>query len=222
MRIVGLVPAAGSARRLQPLPCSKEVYPVRGRPAMDYLVERMRAADCADLRVVTTPEKRDVIEHAQVLGATVIEGRPASVAASLRLGLEDAADADVILFGFPDTIWEPGDGFRTLLANLAGEDVALGVFPAEEPERSDVVVMEDGGRISRVQVKPEQPASELLWGCGVARAGALDGLAGYDEPGHYFDALARAGRLRGVRFRSYVDIGTRAALARVEGVGART
>jgi glucose-1-phosphate thymidylyltransferase len=223
MRIVGVIPAAGSASRLQPLPCSKEVYPVHGRPAMDYLVERMRAAVSADLRVVTTPEKQDVIAHARQLGATVVEGRPESVAASLRLGLQDVTEADVVLFGFPDTIWEPREGFRTLLASLAdGEDVVLGVFPTEEPERSDVVVMENSGRISAVEVKPEQPASDLIWGCGVARASALDGLVGYDEPGHYFDTLAHAGRLRGVRLRSFVDIGTPDALARVEGMGATT
>jgi glucose-1-phosphate thymidylyltransferase len=217
MTVVGVVPAAGSASRLQPLSCSKEVYPVRGRPVMDYLVERMRVAGCADLRVVTTPEKRDIIAHARRLGARVVEGRPRSVAASLRLGLEDVAAADVVLFGFPDTIWEPSEGFRTLLASLAGgEDVVLGVFPTVEPERSDVVVMEEEGMISAVQVKPERPASDLIWGCGVARARALDGMIAYDEPGHYFDALARAGRLRGTRLESFVDIGTPDALARVE------
>ena len=28
LEVVGLVPAAGMAKRLQPFPCSKEVYPV--------------------------------------------------------------------------------------------------------------------------------------------------------------------------------------------------
>ena len=42
-RIIGVVPAAGYARRLQPLDRSKEVLEVKGRPVLDYLLDRMRA-----------------------------------------------------------------------------------------------------------------------------------------------------------------------------------
>jgi glucose-1-phosphate thymidylyltransferase len=218
MGLVSVVPAAGSASRLQPLRCSKEVYPVRGRPVMDYLVERMRLAGCADLRVVTTPEKRDVAEHAEDLGARVIEGRPASVAASLSLGLAEVRLTDVVLLGFPDTIWEPREGFRMLLTNLADNvGVVLGLFRSRELERSDVVLIDETGTIASVQVKPERPGSNFIWGCAVARAGALHGLVDYEEPGHYFDTLARANQVRGVYLGGrYVDIGTRESLLRVE------
>ncbi|MCE3223914.1 MAG: putative Nucleotidyl transferase, possible Glucose-phosphate thymidylyltransferase, partial [Nitrospira sp.] len=53
--VVGLVPAAGLAKRLQPFPCSKEVYPVgfaidektgmsRPKVAAHYLLEKFKAA----------------------------------------------------------------------------------------------------------------------------------------------------------------------------------
>src|SRR5215211_2788599 len=89
--VVGVVPAAGHAVRLQPLPCSKEVLPVGGRPVLDYLVERMRVAPCDEVRVVTRPEKRDVAERARALGAHVVEGHPQSVADSLLLGMDGLA-----------------------------------------------------------------------------------------------------------------------------------
>ena len=60
MAIVGILPAAGYAVRLQPLECSKEMLEIGGRPVIDYLVERMRAGGCEELRVVTRPEKQDV------------------------------------------------------------------------------------------------------------------------------------------------------------------
>jgi UTP-glucose-1-phosphate uridylyltransferase len=60
MAIVGVIPAAGYATRLQPLPCSKEICVVGGKPVMDYLVEQMRIGGCSELRVITRPEKRDV------------------------------------------------------------------------------------------------------------------------------------------------------------------
>ena len=39
MAIVGVIPAAGHATRLQPLSGSKEVLAVDGKPVIDYLVQ---------------------------------------------------------------------------------------------------------------------------------------------------------------------------------------
>ena len=213
-RVVGVVPAAGFATRMQPQQGSKEVYPLAGRPAMDHLVERMRAAPCTELRVVTRADKRDVVEHARELGASVVEGRPKTVSESLALGIAELDPEDVVLFGFPDTLWEPLDGFALLLGALDCADVALGVFECAEPERSDVVVL-DGDRVVRVDVKPAEPASDSIWGCLAARAGALTGVDRYAEPGDFLSALAATGRVRGVAFGTeFVDIGTPVGLAR--------
>ena len=188
---------------------------VGGRPVVDYLVERMRVACCSELRVVTRPEKRDLAEHARRLGARVIEGYPPSVADSLLLALDGLAPDDTVVFGLPDSIWEPRDGFTALVGALDdAHDVVLGLFRSPEPERSDVVTLAPGGAVTAVDVKPARPRSDLVWGCGAARAGALGGLAGHEEPGRYFDALAKAGRVRGVDLGTeFVDIGTRASLS---------
>jgi glucose-1-phosphate thymidylyltransferase len=218
MRPVGIVPAAGSAERLQPLPCSKEVYPIGGRPVMDYVVERLRAADCRELRVVTRPDKADVIEHAQELGAEVVLGEPPTPAASVALGLRGLADSDVVLVGLPDTLWEPLDGYVQLLEHLGeNADAVLGVFESDEPERSDVVVLDKQGAVRRVHVKEIDPPGNLVWGCFAARVAALAGLERSPTPGHYFAGLAVAGTVRAVSFPGpMIDIGTPEALAAAE------
>jgi NDP-sugar pyrophosphorylase family protein len=209
--VVGVVPAAGTATRLRPAG-SKEVVPVGGRPVMDYLVQRLRAAPCDAIRVVTRPEKRDVAAHAEALGAAVVAGTPATVGESLALAIGDVAEHDRVLFGFPDTIWEPVDAFARLLEVVA--DVALGLFRCAELERSDVVVVE-GDIVREIHVKPSSPPSELIWGCAAARRSALDRLHRYAEPGHLFGELAREGRVRAVDFGTdFLDIGTPEALAR--------
>jgi NDP-sugar pyrophosphorylase family protein len=131
------------------------------------------------------------------------------------LGLQGADAGELVLLGFPDTIWEPVDGFTRLLRQLApGVDVVLGVFESEEPERSDVVTLA-GGRVASVEVKPVTPAGSLVWGCAAATAGALAALEGHGEPGHLFAELAGRGRVRAVRLRgAMIDVGTPAALAR--------
>jgi len=221
---VGIVPAAGHARRLQPLPCSKEMILVEGRPVIDRLLERMDAASCSEIRVVTRPDKPDVAEHARTRGATIVFARPATVSASLMAGLDGVGAETPVIFGFPDTLWDPVDGFVELLAALAaGAAVALGIFRAESPRRSDVVTMENE-YVTSIHVKPDEPPSELVWGCAATHAGVLAGVEGSAEAGAYFDALARRGLVVGVRLADpFVDIGTpesfRRAGARFNGEG---
>jgi NDP-sugar pyrophosphorylase family protein len=216
VRVVGVIPAAGFATRLGPLPGSKELLPVGGRPVLEYVHERMRLAPADEIRVVTRPEKADVVALARRLAAKVVEGRPASVSESVRLGLRTLAGDDVVLLGLPDSVWGPEDGFARLLAALGGTaEVALGCFRSEELERSDVVTVDEGGIVRAVQVKPAEPASDLIWGCAAVRAGALEGLARHAEPGFLFDELARDGVVRAIRLPGeFLDIGTPRALER--------
>lgn len=210
MAVVGLIPAAGLGTRLGLDAGSKELVEVGGRRVMDYLVERLRAVT-EEIVVVTRPDKHDVIQHSRSLGLRVVEGEPSSVSASLLLGL---GEADTVLFGFPDTIWEPVDGFVRLVDALAEADAVLGVFESEEPERSDVVAL-DGDRVEAVDVKPAEPRCNLIWGCAAARADALVGLDRHDQPGLLFHELAEEGRVRAVRFPGeMIDVGTPAALER--------
>jgi NDP-sugar pyrophosphorylase family protein len=195
---------------------------VGGRPVLEYLIERMLAAEPAEIRVVTRPEKRDVARHARRLGAHVIVGRPPSPAASVALGAAGLDSAEVVLLGFPDTIWEPPDGFRTLLAALdGGVDVVLGVFSWDEAERSQVVELQSDGTVTAVRVRPVPPSSDRVWGCAVLLAGSLAELERYGDLGLLFDALARRGRARGVFLSSqFADIGTRPSLERAGAKGA--
>ena len=180
---------------------------------MDFLLERMEIVPCAEIRVVTRPEKRDVQSHARARGALVVEARPSSVGASLRAGASGLDGARVAVFGFPDTLWEPVDGLARLVGRL-GDDVqaVLGIFRAAEAARSDVVEF-DGERVLAIEVKPERPRSDLVWGCAALRVRTLRALGG--EPGLALDRLARTGRVAGLRLEDpFVDIGTPEALAR--------
>lgn len=223
VRVVGIVPAAGRAERLQPLSGSKELLPVRGRPVLEHLLERLELGGAGEIRVVTRLDKRDLVDYASTKRLACILGSPPTVAASLALGLDGLAADDVVLFGFPDTLWEPLNGFARLRAAVeGGAEIALGIFRGAEPERSDVVVLDRSGRrVERIHVKDERPPTRLVWGCLAARAGALVGVASEDEPGHFLDRLAREGRVAAVDFGTeFLDVGTPEALAAVGGASA--
>ena len=214
--VVGVVPAAGRAERLQPLRGSKELVSVRGRPVIDYLLARLTMASPDAIRVVTRPEKADVIDYARSRGLTILLAEPRTVAESLATALVGLPPHAIVLFGFPDTLWAPPDGFVALRAVVEdGTEVALGVFNGRDPERSDVVVLDEAGtRVASIHVKEPNPPGRLVWGCLAARAGALDGVAAFAEPGHFLDGLARAGRVAAVDFGAeFFDVGTPEALA---------
>ena len=221
MEIVGVIPAAGHATRLQPISSSKEVYPIAGRPVMDFLVDRMRTGGATQLRVVTRPEKQDVVAHAEAIGAAVVLARPETVSESLLAGMSGVQPSDIVLIGFPDTLWEPKDGYRLLVeAVKEGSHVALGLFriePADLP-RSDVIVFDEAGRVIGIDVKPARPQSEWVWGCAAARAKTLADIASAEWPGAYFDRLCRLGlEVRGIEFSDvWLDIGTKDAIRRAE------
>ncbi len=211
MAIVGVVPAAGYAERLQPLDRSKELLEIAGRPIMDYVVERMRAVGSPEIRIVTRPEKHDVISYAERVGATVVLGHPKTINESLAAGLAGLAPDDIALLGFPDSLWEPMDGYRLLLdAVEQGADAALGLFDVSAGvPGSDCLTLDDSGNITEFHIKPEHPSSTWMWGCAAARVGALAGLAEVEWPSQHMDSLRRSGRLTGIPLSTaYVDIGT--------------
>jgi glucose-1-phosphate thymidylyltransferase len=216
VRLVGVLPAAGHAERLQPLDGSKELLEIRGRPVLDYAVERLRAADPDEIRIVIRPEKEDVAERARALELTVFEARPESLSESVLAGIAGLEDDDSVLLDLPDSIWEPVDGFSLLLAALTpGTDAVLATFHSPEPERGDVVEVDAEGRVRAVHVKSAEPPGNEVWGAVAARAGALGGLTRHGQPGELFDELAREGRVNAVRFPGeFLDIGTKEALAR--------
>jgi glucose-1-phosphate thymidylyltransferase len=218
MAVVGVVPAAGYGTRLQPRESSKEVYLVGGRPVMDYELERLAQAPCDEIRVVTRPEKHDVIENARRHGAKVIETYPKSLAGSYFAGLRELDEEDVALLGFPDSIWEPADGYRRVLEFLrdGGFDVALGLLPAPDMRREEPVIYDrDSGRVERLEFKPERPSADRTWVAAAAPAGVLRGLEREEEPGKYFNRLAEEGRVGAFPLPGggmFLDMGTPAGL----------
>jgi glucose-1-phosphate thymidylyltransferase len=217
MAIVGVIPAAGYATRLQPLSGSKEMLPVQGRPVMDYVIGRMRRAGCTELRIVTRPEKEDVIAHAEELGASIVLAYPSTTSESFAEGIAGLAPDEIVLMGWPDTIWEPEDGYCPLVEAVeGGHEITLGLFQTPDLQRSDVVSFDDAGRVTGIHIKPAKPPSSWIWGCAAARAGALAGLEREEWPGSFFDSLCKKGsELYSVRLSAvWLDIGTRQALER--------
>ena len=224
----GIIPAAGSGSRIQPLAFSKELLPVgsrveggveRPRAVSEYLVDRMIAGGADKLCFVIGPGKSDILRY---YGSEVGLASVAYVVQSRAAGLCDAifraapliGRDEEVLVGLPDTVWFPENGF----AALPDGCLSFLLFPVERPELFDAVATDRDGRVRRVWVKSREAPVRWVWGA-VRMPGAvlheLHALWSRREPkDEYLGTLVNAwldagGRARAVRAgTAYVDVGT--------------
>jgi NDP-sugar pyrophosphorylase family protein len=127
------------------------------------------------------------------------------------------AQDDIVLIGWPDTLWEPEDGYVPLIGAVEnGREIALGLFETPDVRRSDVLSFDESGRITGIHIKPAEPPSNWIWGCAAARRRALAGLEREEWPGSFFNTLCQNGiDLYAVHLSDvWLDIGTKEALER--------
>lgn len=181
--VVGLIPAAGQAKRLQPFPCSKELFPVgfsqdgqmgtpRPKVVSQYLLEKFRAAGITKTYMVIREGKWDIPnyfregEHCGMsLAYLVISG---------SMGPPDTIDRaypfvarNRIAFGFPDILFGPADAFSHLIRRQeeTGADIVLGLHRIEDTRVWDMVETERDGLVRRIDMKPETTALTFGWDC---------------------------------------------------------
>ena len=183
--VIGLIPAAGKANRISPLPCSKELYPVGFRYAEEdnsyrpkvvshYLLEKMRLAGIDRTFIVIRDGKWDIPAY---LGDGVMcNMNIAYLMMRLPFGAPYTIDQafpfikdSVVAFGFPDILMEPDDLFVHLLKRRSetDADIVLGVFPVDEPHKWDMVDIRDDMQIIEVITKPHKSDFSSTWAAAV-------------------------------------------------------
>ena len=181
--IVGLIPAAGRATRLAPLPCSKELLPVgfqtagegadrKPKPVSQYLLDRMKLAGARKVFFIARQGKWDIADYyadGSRLGlhlAYLHVGAPWGPPFTLTQAAPFIGDADVV-FGFPDILVDPPDSFTPLLARMhtSGADVVLGLFNCRADEPGDVIQTDGNGRVIGLETKEERPVRPPHYVC---------------------------------------------------------
>lgn len=180
-KLIGLLPAGGKAARVAPLPCSKELYPVGFRSAdgedsvrpkvvCHYLLEKMRLADVAKAYIILRKGKWDIPAYlgdgkmADMHLAYLMMDVPFGVPYTLDQAYPFIQDATVV-FGFPDIIFQTDDAFLQLLSRQAESDadLVLGLFPAHQPHKVDMVELDANGRVLGIHIKPARTHLRYTW-----------------------------------------------------------
>jgi dTDP-glucose pyrophosphorylase len=224
----GVIPAAGKGSRIQPLAFSKELLPVGSRldngterplAVSEYLVERMIAGGATRICFVVSPGKTDILEYYgnRVYSADVcytVQTEAHGLCDALFRALPFIAPDEQVLFGLPDTVWFPENGFSYLDDNV----LSFLLFPVDRPEVFDAVVTDTDGHVVEIQVKQPSPTSNWVWGAFKMPVRIFTELHSLwiergktDEyMGTLVNAwLARGGKAFGVHAgEQYVDVGT--------------
>jgi len=247
--LVAILPAGGQATRIAPLPCSKELYPVgfhplaggglRPKAVCHYLLEKMRLAGAKKAYIVLRTGKWDIPAYLQ--DGLMLDMHLAYLIMRLPYGAPYTLDQAYpfvrearIVFGFPDILFEPEDAFRQLLnrQEKTEADIVLGLFPATNPQKMDMVDLDERGRIRQIVIKPQETHLVYTWIIAVwtpafthfmhayladAQAAAEDGAGrpAKSPPELYVGDVIRAAIEAGLQAETvvfpkgrYIDIGT--------------
>lgn len=179
--VIGLIPAAGQATRIAPLPCSKEIFPIgfqsegethqrRPKVVAQYLLERLRAAGIHKAYLVLRPGKWDIPAYfgdgslLRMHLAYLLMPHPWGTPFTLDQAYPYVQNK-IIALGFPDIIIQPEEAYVPLLERLAasGAEVVLGLFPTDRPQKVDMVQVDEQGHIQAIVIKPQQTDLHYTW-----------------------------------------------------------
>ncbi len=182
---VALIPAAGHARRLGRLPCSKEIYPLgrvagkagapaRSKAVCEHLLEALSAAGIATGYMVLRPGKWDIPAYLESLEERGLDLAYLTIAGSRSVPETlDRAYPFVrgrrVALGFPDILFRPVTAYRDLLERQARSRAAvvLALFPTDQDERSDMVEVDGAGAVRRLVIKRPPRGLRYTWSAAV-------------------------------------------------------
>jgi glucose-1-phosphate thymidylyltransferase len=180
--LIGLIPAAGKGVRLG-LPYPKELYPVirnnRYKPVAQFVLNNMIDAGIQHIVFVINESKHQLIGYfggGQRFGCEisyVVQEQRNGDQTSTSPGLAHALDAayhltrgKTVCFGMADTIMQPETVFaRAYSQAQCDDDVILGLFPTERPEKFGMVHLDGDGHVLEIVDKPQQTTLTYMWGC---------------------------------------------------------
>src|SRR3712207_6054766 len=114
---------------------------------------------------VISPGKSDIMEYygggyGEAAIAYVVQPQPSGLCDAIFRAAPLIPAAEPVVVGLPDTIWFP----ESALAELPDDRLSFLLFPVEQPEFFDAVMLDRAGRVAEIQAKQKAPSSRWIWG----------------------------------------------------------
>ena len=186
--VIAIIPCAGRASRLPSITCSKELYPIGSskiletgqsvpKPVGLYLLEKFKAASINKAYLILRNGKWDIpafFDTGSSIGLDLgylMMGLPHGTAYTINQAYPFVKHANVAI-GFPDILFSPDNAYTQILNSLSensenNADVMLGLFPADKPEKVDMVKFDANNNVLNIVIKPKQTDLRYTWGIAV-------------------------------------------------------
>lgn len=187
-KIIGLIPAAGKAKRLGMLPFSKELYPVGieneeipkyPKVVSKYLLEYMSLAGISEFHFILRNGKWDIPAYygsGNQFGYDIsyhITEYDYGVPFTINQTYPFIKDR-IVALGFPDILLKPENAFKKLICKLKEEKdtvAVLGLFPTKDTKKYDMVDVDKSFAIKDIVIKStNQNQLNLAWVIGAWKA----------------------------------------------------
>ena len=163
MSIVGVLPAAGQATRLNGLP--KFLLPIPEGNLLDWHCKQMRAASAERVLVGTSWVNSALVAQHAPNGTEQYLVSTKTMTETVLAARRNAGDADV-LFGMPDTYWANEDVYEQISTAVSDADVTLACWFIRDDQRGKLGQCELDlyGNVLAVVDKSPDCSMPWVWG----------------------------------------------------------
>lgn len=162
-----IILAAGRGTRMEGLTQDrpKPMIPLRGKPMLEHILDRLREAGFTQALLVTGYKAEMIEEHFRGYPMRVAYRRQQIVDGTARAALlgRDFAGADPFLLTYGDILTESAD-YRAMAAKMTPEtEAVLSAKWVDDPWQGAAIYADDSGRVSRIIEKPPIGTSTTHW-----------------------------------------------------------
>ena len=143
---------------------------MRPKVVTHYLLEKMRLAKITKAFIILREGKWDIPSYFG--DGKMLDMQLAYLMMDLPFGVPYTLDQaypfvkeNIVALGFPDILFQPDDAYLKLLSKQeeSNADIVLGICPASQPEKTDMVEIDANGKIRSIHIKPEKTQLTYAW-----------------------------------------------------------